>query len=246
MDDLSDAAGSLAGDLGGALGLTKPAKARLVCVGSNMPSGLTSIECMFNPTEYRLTQTVSVSANRSANTPGGTPQYGGTNPMTLTLQLFFDDFASAQGDVTPKITTLLNWTKPTDDSRASGPCPPLVAFRWGGNPQLDNFSGFLTNITVNYTVFRRDGTPVQAKVDVTIQGQDASVSSQNPTSHAIDSRRVRTVLDGDTLQSIAHRELGRPAYWRAIAVMNGIDDPLRLKPGQTVIVPTPADAARLS
>ncbi len=242
MDEIASAASSI----GSALGLTKPAKAKLVCVGSNLPSGETSIECMFNPTEYRLTQTVSVSSNRSANTPGGTPQYGGTNPMTLTLQLFFDDFASALGDVTPKITTLLNWTKPTQSSHDSGPCPPLVAFRWGGNPQLDSFSGFLTNIVVNYTVFRRDGTPVQAKVDVTIQGQDEQPSGQNPTSRAIDSRRVHTVLDGDSLQSIAYRELGKAAYWRSIAVLNGIDDPLRLRPGQTVIVPAPADAARLS
>jgi nucleoid-associated protein YgaU len=242
MDEIASAAG----DIGSALGLTKPAKAKLVCVGSNMPSGDTSIECMFNPTEYRLTQTLSVTRNRSTDTPGGTAQYAGTDHMTLTVQLFFDDFASAKGDVTPKITTLLNWTKPTDSSRDSGPCPPLVAFRWGGNSQLDNFSGFLTNVTVNYTVFRRDGTPVQARVDITIAGQDEQFGSQNPTSHAIDSRRVHTVLDGDSLQSIAYRELGKAAYWRAIAELNRIDDPLRLAPGQTVIVPTPADAARLS
>jgi len=242
MDELSGAASAL----GSALGITKSTKAKLVCVGSNLPSGDHEIECMFNPTEYRLSQTLSVTRNRSTGTPGGTPQYSGTDHMTLTVQLFFDDFASAQGDVTPKITTLLSWTRPTDSSRDSGPCPPLVAFKWGGNPQLDSFSGFLTNINVNYTVFRRDGTPVQARVDVVIQGQDEQIGGQNPTSQAIDSRRVHTVLDGDTLQSIAFRELGKPAYWRAIAELNGIDDPLRLHPGQAILVPARADAAKAS
>jgi hypothetical protein len=167
--------------------------------------------------------------------------------MTLTTQLFFDDFASLEGDVTPKISTLLEWTRPTPSSRDSGrPCPPLVAFRWGGNPQLDDFQGFLKTVNINYTIFRRDGTPVQAKVDITLEGQREQFGSQNPTSHAINSRRVHTMVEGDTLQSIAYRELGRPAYWRAIAELNGIDDPLRMTAGTTLLIPSRADAAKVS
>jgi hypothetical protein len=225
----------------------KPGKAKLECVGENMPQGDTEIECMFNPTEYRLSQSMMVTRNRSASTEGGTPEFSGTSPMTLTTQLFFDDFASLEGDVTPKISTLLEWTRPTPSSRDSGrPCPPLVAFRWGGNPQLDDFQGFLKTVNINYTIFRRDGTPVQAKVDITLEGQREQFGSQNPTSHAINSRRVHTMVEGDTLQSIAYRELGRPAYWRAIAELNGIDDPLRMTAGTTLLIPSRADAAKVS
>lgn len=240
-----DAVGSAATAVGEALGLIKPEKAKLVIVGDNKPSGETEIECMFNPTEYRLTQTVSVTRNRTPSTTGGTPEFSGTNAMTLTTQLFFDDFAAPEGDVTPKITTLLGWTKPTDSSRnANRPCPPFVGFKWGGNRQLDGFRGFLKNVTVNYTIFRRDGTPVQAKVDVTIEGEQESFGGQNPTSHAANSRRTRTLIEGETLQSIAYGELGKPGYWRAIAELNGIDDPLRLAPGTVLLIPSVADAAR--
>ena len=31
-------------------------------------------------------------------------------------------------------------------------------YGWGGNPQLDGFSGFLKSVIVNYTIFRKDGT----------------------------------------------------------------------------------------
>jgi nucleoid-associated protein YgaU len=240
-----EAAGAVAGAVGDILGLTKPEKAKLRVVGSNTPSGDQEIECMFNPTEYRLSQTVNVTWNRTPGAEGGTPQYTGRNAMVLTTQLFFDDFASMEGDVTPKITTLLNWTKPTPSSLSDNrPCPPKVQFRWGGNPQLDDFSGFLKNVVVNYTVFRKDGTPVQAKVDITIEGEGERVEGQNPTSHAMNSRRTHTMIEGDTLQSVAFKLLGRPAYWRAIAELNGIDDPLRLTAGTVLLIPSAADAAK--
>jgi nucleoid-associated protein YgaU len=228
-----------------ALDFLKPDKAKLVCVGDNMPSGETEVECMFNPTEYRLNRTVSVSRNRTPATEGGTPEFGGTSPMTLSMQLFFDDFGSLQGDVTPKISTLFEWTKPTSSSRDAGrPSPPLIQFVWG-NAQLDDFQGFLKTVNASYTIFRRDGTPVQAKVDITIESQEEQAGGQNPTSHAINSRRVHTMIEGDSLASVAYRELGKPSYWRAIADFNGIDDPLRVGSGTVLPIPSVADAAKL-
>ena len=102
-----DAVGSAVSAVGQALGLVKNTKAKLACMGPNFPAGDHEIECMFNPTEYRLSQTLNVTHNRATAQVGGTPEFSGTNAMTLSTQLFFDDFASAKGDVTPKITTLL-------------------------------------------------------------------------------------------------------------------------------------------
>jgi hypothetical protein len=210
-----------------------------------MPSGDTEIECMFNPTSYTLNQTLSITHNTSTGRAGGTPEYTGTNAMRLSTQLFFDDFASAKGDVTPKITTLMSWTHPTKSSRDKNqPCPPKVTFQWGDNKQLSGFSGFLKTVNVQYLIFRVDGTPVQAKVDITIEGEPEELSGTNPTSHAVNSRRVHTMIDGDSLQSVAYKELGKPQYWRAIAELNDVDDPMRLAPGTVLLIPTVADAAK--
>jgi nucleoid-associated protein YgaU len=239
------AVGSAASAVGEALGFIKGEKAKLVAMPPNLPEGPHDVECMFNPTEYRLSQTLNVTRNKTPSQDGGTPEFGGTNAMTLSTQLFFDDFASAKGDVTPKITTLLSWTKPTKSSKdAKKPCPPLVAFRWGGNPQLASFSGFLKQVQVNYTIFRKDGTPIQAKVDITIEGQAEEFGGTNPTSHAANSRRTHDVIEGESLQSVAYQELGRPGYWRSIAELNGIDDPFDLPAGTTLLIPSVADAAR--
>ena len=142
-----DAVGGAVSAVAGALGLIKSDKAKLVCVGSNMPDGPHEIECAFNPTDYTLTQTVSVPATTSPAKEGGQQQYSGTGPLTFSTNLFFDAFSEAKGDVTPKITTLLSWMKPTNKSSSNGRhSPPLVQFKWGGNPQLDQLKGFITSV----------------------------------------------------------------------------------------------------
>jgi hypothetical protein len=234
-------------EAGEVLGIVSPDKAKLVIVENFPDSEPYELEFMFNPTEYSLTQPVTVSQSRTAATPGGTMQYGGAGPMTLNLTMFLDDFASARGDVTPKVSTLLEWTKPTAWSLLPPikPEAPILRFVWGGNPQLATFKGFLSNVNATYLLFRKDGRPVQAKVVITIQGQQERADGTNPTSRATsNSRRTRTTIAGDTLQSIAFGELGKATYWRAIAELNGIDDPLRVGPGVTLLIPSLADAAR--
>ena len=195
---------------------------------------------MFNPTEYKIAQSVHTERSKNPWKPGGNLEYTGTSAMTVSMQLFFDDFASAQGDVTPKITKLLAWQMPNGKEKKP---PPLVKFEWG-NKQLKDFTGVITTLNINYTVFRKDGTPLQAKVDVTLEGAKELVPGKNPTSHAVDMRRVHTVVEGETIASVAFDELGRAGYWRAIADVNGIDDPLRLRPGKALLIPSAADAAR--
>ena len=46
-----------------------------------------------------------------------------------------------------------------------------MQFVWGGNQQLANLKGYITNATVKYTLFRIDGTPVRAEVAITIAGR---------------------------------------------------------------------------
>lgn len=233
------AAGAKSDGLGAAL---SSALAAIPIPGMGSEEKDTELEFMFNPTEYRISQSVNVNRTNSLYEAGGKVEYLGTGPLTLSMQLFFDDFASAKGDVTPKISKLLSWQMPKKDERKP---PPLVKLQWG-NKQLETFTGVITQVNCTYTVFRRDGTPLQAKVDVTIEGARELVPGKNPTSHAGDIRRVHTVVEGESLASIAHDELGRAAYWRAVAIVNGIDDPLRVQPGRALLIPSVADATRLA
>jgi hypothetical protein len=227
------------GDSGGLGGALLNAAASMVGLGAADPDGEMSF--MFNPTEYRISQSIRLENSLDKTEPGGTSEYMGTSMMTVSMQLFFDDFASAKGDVTPKINKLLQWQQPDGENP-----PPFVKFDWGNKAQLGDFQGVITSLNINYTVFAKDGTPLQAKVDLTLEGPSKIKPGANPTSHAVDMRRVHTVVEGETIQSVAYAELGDPNYWRAIADVNGIDDPLRVRPGAALVIPSVADAARIA
>lgn len=113
--------------------------------------------------------------------------------------------------------------------------PPQVVFAWGG---FRSFTAVVTTMTQTFVLFLADGTPVRAKVAVTIKEVPVVATGQNPTSRAAGARRSRIVQLGDTLDWIALEELGDSNAWRVIADMNDLDDPRRLKPGQTLLIPS--------
>jgi nucleoid-associated protein YgaU len=63
------------------------------------------------------------------------------------------------------------------------------------------------------------------------------VPGTNPTSGGLATRRTHAVIEGDTLASVAFEQYKDPNKWRALAEVNGIDDPMRLAPGTVLIVP---------
>ena len=52
---------------------------------------------------------------------------------------------------------------------------------------------------------------------------------------------MHTVRDGDTLPSISYDAYGDATKWRLIAEANGVDNPLHLRRGASLSLPTPGD-----
>ena len=124
---------------------------------------------------------------------------------------------------------------------------PRVAagrLRLGRTPQLANFRGFLTNVDITlHSCSARTARRVRAEVvDRASQGRRRpSPAGTNPTSRATNTTPDPHDHRGrQSIQSVAYGELGKPAYWRAIADLNGIDDPLRVAPGHRPADPQPS------
>ena len=100
-------------------------------------------------------------------------------------------------------------------------------------------------MSVQYQRFGPDGTPILAQVKLTLIQVEKSDSrsgrgptpGQNPTTRAAAALGAHTVVDGDSLQSIAHERYGDPTSWRAIAEANGIDNPMALPRGARLSIP---------
>ncbi|TMD15945.1 MAG: hypothetical protein E6J00_01680 [Chloroflexi bacterium] len=175
------------------------------------------------------------------------PHYGGAQNVNLSMSVLFDESLESSGDVSKYVEQLLDWTRPTPDTLQKGKVPagPLLGFAWGSNKTFSDFQCVLTSVSAQYTMFRPDGTPTRAMVSLTLDQVPKDFKRQNPTSGAILGRSSRLVGDGDSLHSIAFQEYGDPTLWRALALFNGVDDPLRVPPGTSLLVPAPGEAQEI-
>jgi hypothetical protein len=197
--------------------------------------------CRFNPKELTVSKSGRWHAGpQQAATDAPEPDYVSPEARSLSMELFFDDWEALAGDVSGQVEQLLAWTSP-GSSMFSGQRtnPPILEFFWGPKKHI---TGYLESVSARYTLFRRDGTPVRATVNVTFKEVPQDAARQNPTSGGPGGRRTRVLGDGDTLQSVAHEEYGDPTFWRGLAVVNDVDDPLRLRNGTRILVPSVVEA----
>ncbi|MCL2055591.1 MAG: hypothetical protein FWH02_00035 [Oscillospiraceae bacterium] len=107
--------------------------------------------------------------------------------------------------------------------------PPHIGFIWGDSVF---FVGKVISQNTQYTVFDRDGTPVRARMTLTIAGEDI-VFDQKRELYPMESpnrTKQRSLRYGDRLWMLAQEEYGDPARWKTIAEANNILNP-RLAPG---------------
>ncbi|GAA1304676.1 LysM peptidoglycan-binding domain-containing protein [Saccharothrix xinjiangensis] len=200
------------------------------------------ITFQFNPKELSLTKNARWERTPQPNVPkSGTPEFKGSEPCRLSLEVFLDATERMDDGVVKKVEQLFTCCAPTAESRqrAQG-SPPWVVFKWGG---MTGFPAFVASVSAKYTLFTPAGVPVRATCAVDLEEIAGEVGGQNPTSGALAARDSHVLVAGDTLQSLAHRAYGDPGLWRGIAEANEIDDPMRLRPGARLLVPA-LDEAR--
>lgn len=214
-----------------------PAKIFEVDSSGNRKGGGVSVDCMFNPFEYTVAKSNQYEEKSRNNSNVPSVEFKKSGPQSLKLSLTFDTYEKNE-DVTR--TTNKLWKFMESSTRQEGNenvkvPPPEVAFEWG----VFRFVAVITEMTQKFSLFKTDGTPVRAKVDITFT-QHVDVNdypSQNPTSGGGPIQRVRQVIAGDRLDTIAYEMYGDATKWRLVADYNQIEDPLALRPGQQLTIP---------
>jgi nucleoid-associated protein YgaU len=190
------------------------------------------IHFSFNPKEITVARTAEWKAKPSKKPT--MPEYVGTKQSAITVEMFFD--ASEGGNVSKAVDKLLSCLEPHSKTKNDKPSPPFVSLGWGVFHYIDQ--AVVKSVSVKYTRFKPDGTPIRAVATVTLEELRPADPKQNPTSGGSDIEVERVLRPGDSLASIAYEELGSPSLWRVIAEANHIDDPFRLAPGRSLIVPS--------
>ena len=197
------------------------------------------IECLFNPTEYTIAKSNTWEAKTVVGKNVPRVDFTGGGARTLTLELFFDVYETKGADVrshTNKLWELSMIDEGKKNSSTKRSRPPFCLFQWGGTW---HFKSVVTSLSIRYTLFRADGTPVRATANVTLQeaADEKDQPGTNPTSFSEPGHRRREVRPKDTLAGIAFEEYGDSGKWRAIAEANAISDPLGIREGQVLAIP---------
>jgi contractile injection system tube protein/LysM domain-containing protein len=215
---------------------TTPAKALI----RTLDGDKVEIPCLFNPKEYSVSKSNKWSVPPAKGKQLGEYEFGGGDPAKMTLQLLFDTFES--GDDVRKVYTDKVWqlmwvdASLTDHQSGQRGRPPRVQFQWG---EAFGFEAVITSITQKFILFKENGVPVRATLDVSFQQikDDLFYPKQNPTSGGTGGGRQVTVKEGDTLTGIAYAEYGDSNNWRPIADANRLTQVRRLRPGMVLEIP---------
>lgn len=198
------------------------------------------ITVLFNPEEYSLNRDVNYAQIAVPGLSGPLLQFVHGNMQTLEMELFLDTYEEhrvgsrimnqAGDDVRTqmrRVTDLMN-IDPTIHA------PPLLLFTWGSL----SFTCVLARASQRYIMFRPDGVPVRARVQVTFnEFRNADLEAKEIKRETADYTKIYTVMVGETLSAIAGREYGNAKLWRPIALVNGVDDPRHLEPGTRLVIP---------
>lgn len=199
-----------------------------------------SIEVMFNPEEYTLNREINFAQIAIPGRSAPIIQFVHGQQQSLDMELFLDTYEAhtsgnralnRQGEdvrvLTRRVTDLMNIEPATH-------APPVLVFTWASL----SFTCVLSKATQRFVMFRPDGAPVRARLNVTFsQYSNAEMEAKAIKRETADYTKVHIVRQADTLPAIAFSCYGNARLWRPIARRNGIDDPRLLTIGQMLIVP---------
>jgi len=212
------------------------------------PSQLGEIEVLFNPTTYSISKTVTWNppeqgmggaqgTQRALNAP--VLSFGGGDSRQLTLALFYDVTEPVRGRIVEDVREETNKVLALSRmERLEPPRPPTCMIFWGNSPPNSDFPfrGVVSSLTQNFTLFRNNGKPVRANIELTFLEFLDPEADKRQTDPELTSR---ILMSGDTLSRIAGEMYGDPKLWRIIADANGLDNPNNLNPhiGKRLTIP---------
>jgi nucleoid-associated protein YgaU len=196
------------------------------------------IRVLFNPFEYSIERANAYKATAIPGLSGPLIQFINGDADVLSMELFLDDYIDPPRDgrsVRERLDDMAQLLEIDPKLHA----PPLVQFVWG---RL-TFKAIIEKLSRKITLFRPDGTPARATINVSFKEYKTLPELVNdPKLESADKSKRRVIVGRDSLWLLAAREYDDPARWREIANHNDLDDPRDIAPGDWVMVP-PLDAA---
>lgn len=214
-------------------------KAQLQEINRKPDGRITVVETVpvqFNPTTLRFKLSARTEGGRSRGRQ--TRQFIGNSSTSLSLELIFDtaDEGTTADPVSVRTRTRIveRFVLPKSDSDEKQTTPKL-RFSWGGM----QFDGVVQSVDIEFDLFAHSGVPLRAKVNLTLEEQDAlyelcksgsganrvmaqlelagAIAPGQPGSDApAMASRTALALSGETPAAFAARVGLDPSAWRSL------------------------------
>lgn len=198
------------------------------------------IAVLFNPEEYTVNKDINYAQTAIPGLSAPILQFVNGNMSTLEMELLVDTLEAhgANGrTINSAGEDVRNLTRKITDLMAINPethAPPVLLFTWASL----SFTCVLARASQRFIMFKNDGTPVRARLQVTFnEFRNVDLEAKEIKRETSDYSRWHEVKQGETLNSIAWQAYGNPRLWRPIALRNGIDTPRALPTGLQLVVP---------
>jgi hypothetical protein len=195
------------------------------------PAGITWT-ALLNPTELSFSRKNRYKETQSTGTSTAQQSYAGGEPDQVSIDLLLDGtgVVGEPGSIGPTLDVLVGLTSYRGDTHQ----PYYVHAHWG----RFSFRGLLVQVDVTYKLFDRAGEPLRAVVKLQLKEALSPREAQaTDASTSPDLHQTWLVRDGETLDAIAFKVYGDPAYWRPLATANALRNPRGLRPGTMLLLP---------
>jgi hypothetical protein len=202
---------------------------------------------MYNPTSFTVTHDVHYDKKAKVNTADLVKKFLCVKPRVVNMELFFDGtgaspstlggFGNKAGvnvsikGVEGQIQTFL---KAAYQIAGVLHKPNYVMLVWG----TFIMTGVLESANVTYTMFAADGTPLRAKMSISIKEHvDFSLVNKILNLKSPDISKSIVVQEGDTLPLLCYKEYGDSSYYTKVAKVNNLKNYRKLKQGMELLFP---------
>lgn len=193
---------------------------------------------LFNPAQLARSRKNTYSSTAAIGSSAPHQQYAGSEPESVSLDLFFDGTGVVADAATMqlRLQTLFALMEFQSDTHE----PYFLRAIWG----TFVLQCIMTQADVTYSLFDRLGTPLRATVKVTLQEIVAPRTRQaQEKPNSPDLYQTWIVRDDDSLDRIAYEVYGDPRLWRDLAAANDLETGLRPPTGTMLLLP-PLEAVR--
>ncbi|WP_378176273.1 LysM peptidoglycan-binding domain-containing protein [Aquimarina sp. SS2-1] len=205
---------------------------------------------LLNPEKYTFNYKIEQNEDQAAGTSDLSPRFNKKLPEDLELEFLFDrsgvlvhygsDPNSTADNKVLKdegegiIDDIEKFKKVILDYNGDEHEPNYVMISWGALL----FKGKLTEMSIEFKLFKPDGTPIRAVAKANFQGfveDDLRVARENNQSP--DLTHLRIVKEGDTLPLMSHRIYGDSKYYLEVAKVNQLTSFRKLEVGKEIFFP---------